>query len=125
MEEQKSTTYCEVVGCGHLYIVITEENGQLDRIFLYGDMSRNSDCGGSWFDLVGRLLTYSLRRTFTSDELLYGVLEQLEAQRCNKRNISTASSCADAIHKALEDYYEKKGYKPQEEEQETATAEVK
>lgn len=113
MKDYKTISISKKVGCGEIYCLFLEDEGAFHKLTIRGDMARQTPCMTSWFDPMGRLITFSLRRGIWEGTVEKGILKHLinENDKCscyvpNKDHIS---SCADAIGKALRQYLKLKG----------------
>lgn len=91
-------------GCGNLYITVNEDDsGQPFELFNH--MGKAGGCAASQNEAIGRLISYALRCGAKIEPLI----KQLKGISCHRPAWSAdgkISSCADAISKALEKYYE-------------------
>jgi hypothetical protein len=115
-----SITLTQKCGCGNIYIRIWEPEGQFQRVFIQGSISKTQDCGYSWMEAMAGIITFSLRRAIAealsgpevdSEPIESGIIKQLKYQGCNKK-----PSCAHGIAKALEKYLSMRGWIDEKEE---------
>lgn len=102
----QSRTYRIKVGCGNLYITIIYDNqGRFRRLFI----PRNSkfNCDLVVRDGIARLATFQGKRNLS--QLIKDLRGDKWGHHCNKYNITAeASSCFDAVSKALEKWQHRK-----------------
>jgi len=114
MKEYNNITFSKKVGCGSIYCIFVEDENTFHRVFIRGDMARETPCGEIWLNTVARLLTYSLRRGLWEDTVKDGIIKQLmyKSEKCqgyvpNKEKIT---SCADAIGRCVLEYAKSRGW---------------
>ncbi len=101
MLQSNSKTYRKVLPCLKLYIVLTyTAEGKIDYIKIYSG-NKDNDCGGSFFECMADLLTFSLRRA-KGDETK-AIIKAMRHHKCNKMspNKEHITSCVDAIGQVL------------------------
>lgn len=106
MKPLPTITIRKEVPCGHLYCIFIENDDTFHRLHIKGDMARECPCGESWFNAIGKLVTYAMRRSIWEGNTEDGVIKQLLGQRCpsyraNKEHIQ---SCSDAIARCVLEY---------------------
>jgi hypothetical protein len=87
--------------CGHMYITIArKDKGRVHFIQIFG--KTENECGNSWRDAVGNLLTFAIRRATTIEDK-EAIIDCCRSQRCNKVivNKEHIESCADALSRVL------------------------
>jgi hypothetical protein len=98
----KSKMYRKVLPCLKLYINLTyKDDGKIDYIKIYSG-NKDNDCGGSFFESLADLLTFSIRR-MNNDEAK-AIIKSLKGHKCNKAgpNEEHITSCVDAISRVLQ-----------------------
>jgi ribonucleoside-diphosphate reductase alpha chain len=89
------TTCCKTP-CGPLYLTLNHlDDGILFEAFVY--MGKGGWCASAQSETMGRLVSYALKLGGDPAELI----KQLSAISCSIKGDETASSCADAVAKAL------------------------
>lgn len=98
-----SMTYRKTCGCGNLYITIAkDEDGKIAFIRIFGG-NKSSPCGASFYETLGDMLTFSIRRIRNKHEA-QAIVKNMRYHRCNNitPNPEHLVSCVDAIGKVLE-----------------------
>jgi hypothetical protein len=106
-----STTTRIFTGCGHMFITVCRDEGQIERVITH----RKSvcKCDLTFFDALNRQTTFMTNRELEQAiEDLRGSDHPKEGHFCREYNVSVKSamkqgrlaaySCADAISKVLE-----------------------
>lgn len=89
-------TYKQSTGCGNIYITITKNDvGTPQEAFLH--VSKSGGCVSAFSEAIGRLISTALRAGVSSDV----IKEQLSYIRCPLPILGGATSCPDAIARAL------------------------
>ena len=111
----KSKTYRKPTGCGNIYITVTfrdEAPEKIEFIRIIGSGSNN--CGGSFYESLSDMLTFSIRRIRNQYEA-DSIVKNLRHHRCNKiiPNRNHITSCSDAVgqvlHQVLKNGQKKEG----------------
>jgi len=100
-----SRTYRKWSPCSNLYITVAvrkDDPQRVEFIRVIGD--GKNECGGSWYDAMSDLLTFSIRRIRNEHEAR-AIVKNLKFHNCNKKiaNKEHISSCSDAIGRVLEE----------------------
>ena len=102
--DRPSVTIRKKVGCGKIYCVFVEhKNGKFYKLHITGDMTRNTPCGNSWFE-IGKILTFCMRRGFEENNLYDAIINHLKYVNCDKASVATEKSCISAIAACMEEY---------------------
>lgn len=109
LDSKESVTVSQKVGCGRIYLIIELKDKKFNKLTIKGSMAKSCDCGESFLQALGRVLTFSIRRAIKEDDdtLEYGVLNQLQGHRCVYPIYRGALSCVDGIAKALKNELER------------------
>ena len=120
MKEFDSITMSRKVGCGNIYAIFVEDEGEFHNLILKGDMCREAPCGESWFSALGRILTYALRRSIWEGQTQKAIVKQLLNNRCNVTipNQEHIVSCSDAIGKMVLEYLKARNLHEEEKKEE-------
>ena len=92
-------TYQTKTGCGTLYITINKDPQGLFEVFL--TMGKAGGCASSQMETIGRIISLALRYGIPISE----IYKQLKGISCHAALPDSNKSCADAIGKILEEYY--------------------
>jgi ribonucleoside-diphosphate reductase alpha chain len=98
-------TFMMHTGCGKMYVTVNEDSHGPCEIFT--SLGKSGGCTNSQAEAVSRLISLSLRAGISQDE----VVRQLKGIRCPSPTLAEGGailSCADAIGKALENYYKER-----------------
>lgn len=111
------------VGCGNIYCIFSEEDGQFYNLIVKGDMAREAPCGESWLNAIAAVLTYALRKSLWEGTAQKAIVKHLLNHRCNTAvpNKEHITSCSDAIGRMVLEYIKSRGLDEIEEEKETAS----
>lgn len=107
LDYKPSITISRRICKGHIYCTFVEgSQGEFHRMFLKGNMARETPCGESWLEPLAKILTFSIRRAVWEGTIHKGIIKHLQGQRCNSMppNKDHVCSCTDAIAKCLEEY---------------------
>lgn len=99
-------TISQKVGCGHVYLLIETRNGKFDKLTIKGTMAKTCDCGESFLQSIGKILTFSIRRAIKEGTLEEGILNHLKGHRCNIPIYKGAMSCVDGIAKGMKKFFD-------------------
>lgn len=105
---RKSITLSEKVGCGHIYAIIELKGGAFDRLTIRGAMAKSCDCGESFLQAIGKILTFGMRRAIKEGNgtLDIALIKHLQGHRCNKPLYRGSLSCVDGIARVIKKYME-------------------
>jgi len=103
---QPCITISEKVGCGYVYLLIETKNGIFDKLTIKGTMAKSCDCGESFLQAIGKILTFSIRRAIKEGTLEEGILNHLKGHRCNIPIYKGSLSCVDGIAKGMKKFFE-------------------
>lgn len=94
------------VGCGNVYCIFSERDGEFYNLIIKGDMAREAPCGESFFNSIAAILTYSLRRSISEGNAKDAVAKHILGHRCNMYvpNKEKIQSCPDAIGRMVLEY---------------------
>jgi len=122
MKDYETVTITKMVGCGHIYCLFLEEEDTFHKLFIKGDMTKDTLCGESWFNSIAKLLTFALRRSSWEGNTKRGIVKQLLNQRCPNAivNKDRTVSCADAIARAVLEYAKSRDWIQEEKEAQEA-----
>ena len=111
MKTFDSITMHRKIGCGNIYVIFLEEEGAFQNIIIKGDNAKETPCGESWFNAMGRILTYALRRSIWEGDTQRAIVKQLLNNRCNLviPNKDHIVSCSDAIGRMVLEYLKARG----------------
>jgi hypothetical protein len=111
MKDFDAITLYRKVGCGNLYVIINEEEGAFVSLVIKGDLARETPCGESWFNALGAILTYALRRSVWEGTTKRAIIKHLCGHRCNTviPNKDHILSCSDAIGQCVLEYIKSRG----------------
>jgi hypothetical protein len=106
MRVYDSITMSRKVGCGNIYCIFSESDGEFYNLIIKGDNAREADCGESWLNAMAAILTYALRRSIPEGHSYRAIIKHLENHRCQKSvpNAEHIVSCSDAIGKMVLEY---------------------
>lgn len=100
---QGSTTRVET-GCGHLYVTVNRDNGNIIEIF--ATLGKAGGCAKAQGEAITRALTLGLKYGVPAEE----IVKQFDNIRCPSPALDDGiqiQSCADAIAKVLKKELEK------------------
>lgn len=111
MRTYEAITMFRKVGCGSVYCIFNEEEGEFYNLIIKGDNAKEAPCGESWFNSLGAILTYALRRSLWEGTAQRALVKHLLNHRCqvvipNKEHIV---SCSDAIGRMVLEYLKARG----------------
>jgi hypothetical protein len=69
-------------------------------------MAKTCDCGESFLQSIGKILTFSIRRAIKEGTLEEGILNHLKGHRCNIPIYKGAMSCVDGIAKGMKKFFD-------------------
>ncbi len=109
------------VGCGAIYCIFVEDEGAFYNLIIKGDNAKETPCGESWLNAMGRILTYALRRSIWEGDTQRAIVKQLLNNRCNMAaaNKDHIVSCPDAIGRMVLEYLKARGLHIEEEKEVT------
>ena len=90
-------------GCGSIYVTINLKRGRPFEVIV--KLGRSGGCGAAQAEAIGRLISLALRSGIGIPE----IVKELKYIRCpypTQLDERLVTSCADAIAKVLEDFYE-------------------
>jgi ribonucleoside-diphosphate reductase alpha chain len=93
------TTYKLKTGCGNIYVIINDHDGQPFEVFSV--MGKSGGCAASYSEAIARLISLALRSGVEPK----AIIKQLRGIACHQISWYEGEkiiSCADAIGKALE-----------------------
>lgn len=119
MRNHESLTMFRKVGCGNVYCIFSENDGEFYNLIIKGDMARNTPCGESWLSAIASVLTYALRKSLWEGTAQKAIIKHLLNHRCNMAvpNIDHITSCSDAIGRMVLEYIKSRGLDEIETEQ--------
>ena len=105
LEVLDAQTHHVPCGCGNIYVIINS-NGDFHSVTIKGAMAKEAPCGEAWFNAMGAILTFALRRAIKEDEdaLYRGIIKQLKNQNCNMTT-AARKSCVHQIATVIEKYF--------------------
>ena len=114
MKDYIATTLFRKVGCGNIYLIINEEEGEFYNLAIKGDNCKETPCGESWMGAIAALLTFALRRSVVENNTLKAIIRHLLNHRCNNpikdwRSKEEVSSCSHAIGLMVLEYIKARG----------------
>lgn len=123
MKEFESITIHRKIGCGNIYCIFVENDGDFMYLIIKGDNAKEAPCGEVWFSAMGRILTYALRRSIYEGDSKRAIVKQLLNNRCNMiiPNAEHIVSCPDAIGKMVLEYLKARGVDEEETQEEKTT----
>ena len=83
MRKYDAITMFRKVGCGNVYCIFSENDGDFYNLIIKGDMAREAPCGEAWFNSLAAVLTYSLRRSIAEGNAKNAIVRHLLNHRCN------------------------------------------
>lgn len=101
----KGTTQKIKTGCGNLYITINEHEGKPFEVF--NQMGKAGGCAASQSEAIGRLVSLAMRYGVKIEE----IVKQIVGISCHMPTWDDGKkvlSCADAISKAIDNYFQDK-----------------
>jgi len=86
------------VGCGNIYIHITEHDG-IKPYELFGNLGKGSQCGRVTVSAIGKLASYALRSGYSPEK----IMKTLMGETCDRYDgaPNQCRSCADAFGRAI------------------------
>lgn len=101
-----SLTMYRKVGCGTIYCIFSEQDGNFYNLIIKGDNAKEIVCGESWMNSIASVLTYALRRSISEGNAHKGIVKHLLGHRCNMYvpNKDKIQSCGDAIGRMCLEY---------------------
>ncbi len=111
MRVYDAITMSRKVGCGSIFVIFNEDEGEFYNLIIKGDNAKESPCGESWMNAVAAILTYSLRRSMWEGNAQQAIVKHLLNHRCQKivPNEEHIVSCADAVGKMVLEYIKARG----------------
>lgn len=98
-------------GCGHLYITINEDNGELFEVF--AKLGKAGGCSSCQLEALTRSITLGLRCGVPVEEYI-DEIEEIACPNPMWHEKKKILSCPDAIAKALKRYLKEKKKKKEE-----------
>lgn len=86
-------TYEGRTGCGNLYVVCNDKDGQLFEVFVR--MGKSGTCGAAIMDASGAVISKAIRSGMDPQEIIKG-WSGIECHR--------SPSCIDAVARAIEEH---------------------
>ena len=122
MRVYDSITMSRAVGCGRVYCIFTEDDGEFYNLIIKGDNAKEAPCGEAFMNAIASVLTYSLRRSLWEGNTQKAIVRHLLNHRCNMAvpNKDHITSCSDAIGKMVLEYLKARNLDEIEKEKETA-----
>lgn len=119
MRVYDSITMFRKVGCGNIYCIFNEQDGEFYNLIIKGDNTREASCGESWFNALAAVLTYALRRSLYEGTAQRALVRHLLNHRCQVvvPNSEHVVSCSDAIGKMVLEYVKARGLDESEQTQ--------
>ena len=99
------------VGCGSIYCIFSEDDGEFYNLIIKGDNAREAPCGESWLNAMAAILTYALRQSLWEGTAQKAIVKHLLNHRCQTvvPNAERVVSCSDAIGKMVLEYIKARG----------------
>lgn len=102
MRVYDSITMFRKVGCGSIYCIFNEQEGEFYNLIIKGDMARDTPCGESFMSAIASVLTFALRRSIWEGNAQKAIIKHLLNHRCNNpirdwQTKEVVSSCSHAI----------------------------
>ena len=124
MRTYEAITMFRKVGCGSIFCIFNETEGEFYNLIIKGDNAKSGPCGESWLNAMGSILTFALRRSMWEGTAQRAIVKHLLNHRCqvvlpNKEHIV---SCSDAIGRMVLEYIKARGLDEEEEKKEISLA---
>ena len=118
MRVYDSITMYRNVGCGAIYCIFNEQEGEFYNLIIKTGNTREAPCGESWFNSLAAILTYALRRSVWEGTAKQAIVRHLLNHRCNTiiPNKEHIVSCSHAIGIMVLEYLKARGLDETEEE---------
>lgn len=105
-ETRPSCTWKKATGCGTLYVIITEVDGEIKDIFC--NLGKGGSCQLAWTQAVARIIS---KAVFDYHMPVEEVIKQLRGIECPKQlpfPKPAVKSCVDALAQVLQKHLEAK-----------------
>jgi thiazole synthase ThiGH ThiG subunit len=99
------------IGCGNIYCIFNEKEGEFYNLIIKGDNAKEAPCGESWLNSMAAILTYALRRSMWEGTAQKAIVKHLLNHRCQVvvPNSEHIVSCSDAIGRMVLEYLKARG----------------
>jgi len=106
MRTYDAITMTRKVGCGNIYCIFNEKEGEFYNLIIKGDNAKEAPCGESWLNAMAAVLTYALRYSISAGHSKRAIVKHLLNHRCQVvvPNEDHIVSCSDAIGKMVLEY---------------------